>query len=98
MGFHALHPVVQHHIVTTLRWPDLRPLQEASVSPLLDGEDAILLASSAGGKAEAAFFPVLSCMAHDDWLGVSVLYVCPLKALLNNLESRLHTYATWLGR
>lgn len=98
MGFHALHPVVQHHIVTTLGWPGLRPLQEASVGPLMDGEDAILLAPTAGGKTEAAFFPVLSRMAHDDWPGVSVLYVCPLKALLNNLESRLHTYASWLGR
>ncbi len=34
-GFDLLHPVVQHHIVNTLGWPTLRPLQEAAVAPLL---------------------------------------------------------------
>lgn len=97
-GFLALHPVLQHHIVTTLRWPGLRPLQNASVTPLLAGEDAILLAPTAGGKTEAATFPLLSRMASEDWAGVSVLYICPLKALLNNLEPRLAHYASWLGR
>lgn len=98
MGFSSLHPVVQHHIVTTLGWPGLRPLQDASVDPLIACDDAILLAPTAGGKTEAAFFPVLSRMATEEWSGVSVLYVCPLKALLNNLEPRLSTYASWLGR
>lgn len=98
MGFDSLHPVLQHHIVTTLRWPGLRPLQESSVDPLTSGEDAILLAPTAGGKTEAAFFPVLSRMGTEEWRGVSVLYLCPLKALLNNLEPRLTEYASWLGR
>ena len=98
MGFSSLHPVLQHHIVTTLRWPGLRPLQEASIDPLLAGEDAILLAPTAGGKTEAAVFPVLSRMSTDGWRGVSVLYICPLKALLNNLEPRLTEYTAWLGR
>ena len=98
MGFSSLHPVIQHHIATTLRWPGLRPLQDAAVDPLLAGEDAILLAPTAGGKTEAAFFPVLSRMGTENFHGVSVLYLCPLKALLNNLEPRLTNYASWLGR
>lgn len=97
-GFALLHPALQHHIVSTLRWPGLRPLQNDSVVPLLAGEDAILLAPTAGGKTEAATFPLLSRMAVEDWDGVSVLYICPLKALLNNLEPRLTHYASWLGR
>lgn len=97
-GFYSLHPVVQHHIVSTLGWPGLRPLQEASVDPLLSGSDAILLAPTAGGKTEAAVFPLLTRMVNEDWSGVSVLYVCPLKALLNNLENRLSMYAAWVGQ
>lgn len=93
-----LHPVVQHHIVNTLGWPGLRPLQEAAVEPLLSGVDALLLAPTAGGKTEAASFPVLSRMAGEGWTGVSVLYVCPLRALLANLEPRLASYASWVGR
>ncbi len=57
-----------------------------------------MLAPTAGGKTEAAAFPLLSAMASQDWQGVSVLYVCPLRALLNNLQPRLHGYAQWLGR
>ncbi|GAA1485111.1 DEAD/DEAH box helicase [Brachybacterium fresconis] len=97
-GFDALAPSVQHHIVNTLGWPGLRPLQEEAVAPLVAGEDAILLAPTAGGKTEAAAFPLLTRMSTEDWRGTSVLYVCPLRALLNNLHPRLSSYAQWLGR
>ncbi|AZM58881.1 MULTISPECIES: DEAD/DEAH box helicase [unclassified Streptomyces] len=93
-----LDTVVLHHIVNTLGWPDLRPLQRAAINPLMDGEDAVLLAPTAGGKTEAACFPLLSAMAEQKWSGTSVLYLCPLKALLNNLVSRVDSYAQWLGR
>jgi ATP-dependent Lhr-like helicase len=93
-----LHPVVLHHIANTLNWPDLRPLQRDAITPLMDGDDALLLAPTAGGKTEAAAFPLLSAMAQTPWPGTSVLYVCPLKALLNNLLPRLETYSSWLGR
>ncbi|MGW2110775.1 DEAD/DEAH box helicase [Streptomyces sp. NPDC001948] len=93
-----LHPGIVHHIVNTLGWPGLRPLQEEAIRPLVDGSDALLLAPTAGGKTEAASFPLLSRMAREGWTGTSVLYVCPLKALLNNLLPRLETYTSWLGR
>jgi ATP-dependent Lhr-like helicase len=93
-----LDPVVLHHIVNTLGWPDLRPLQRAAITPLTEGQDAVLLAPTAGGKTEAACFPLLSAMAGQKWTGTSVLYLCPLKALLNNLVVRVDTYAGWLGR
>ncbi|MFI8182471.1 DEAD/DEAH box helicase [Actinacidiphila glaucinigra] len=93
-----LDPVVLHHIVNSLGWPDLRPLQREAITPLMDGEDAVLLAPTAGGKTEAACFPMLSAMADQKWSGTSVLYLCPLKALLNNLVTRVDSYAQWLGR
>lgn len=97
-GFDDLNVVVQHHVVNTLGWPALRPLQEQAIAPLLGGQDALLLAPTAGGKTEAALFPVLSRMHAEQWRGLSVLYICPLKALLNNLEPRITSYAGWLGR
>lgn len=93
-----LHPGLVHHIVNTLGWPGLRPLQEEAIAPLVNGADALLLAPTAGGKTEAACFPLLSRMDGEKWTGTSVLYVCPLKALLNNLLPRLETYTSWLGR
>ncbi len=93
-----LHPVIQHHLVNTLGWPTLRPLQVCAAAPVLSTGDCLLLAPTAGGKTEAAVFPLLTRMASEGWTGTSVLYLCPLRALLNNLHPRLAMYAGWLGR
>jgi len=93
-----LHPALLHNVVNTLGWADLRPLQERAVAPVIGGADALLLAPTAGSKTEAAVFPLLSMFALEGWSGLSVLYVCPLRALLNNLEPRRTSYAGWLGR
>jgi len=97
-GFAQLAPSLQHHIANTLGWPGLRPLQQQAVAPIVDGADALLLAPTAGGKTEAAMFPLLTRMHAQRWTGVSVLYLCPLKALLNNLTPRIDAYAQWMGR
>jgi ATP-dependent helicase Lhr and Lhr-like helicase len=96
-AFDDLHPALQYHIVSTLRWPDLRPTQTDAVRPVMAGEDVLILAPTAGGKTEAAVFPLLSRTAGQGWHGLSVLYVCPIKALLNNLAPRLQQYAGFLG-
>lgn len=93
-----LHPALQHHLVNTLGWTTLRPLQEAAIGPILDGEHALLVAPTAGGKTEAAVLPVVSRMLDEDWRGLSVLYLCPLRALLNNLEPRLSHMGRLVGR
>ncbi len=98
MPARELDPSIVHHVVNTLGWPDLRPLQRAAVGPILAGDDVLLLAPTAGGKTEAAAFPVLTRMADEAWRGLSTIYVCPLRALLNNLEPRLQSYAAWTGR
>ena len=59
-AFERLHPSIQYHIVNSLGWPNLRPTQLDSIDPLLNGHDALVLAPTAGGKTEAAIFPVLS--------------------------------------
>lgn len=97
-AFDRLDPLVQHHIVNSIGWRSLRPLQEESIEPILDGKHCLLLAPTAGGKTEAAMFPVFSRIVSEKWDGLSVVYVCPLKALLNNLHQRLSHYAGLLGR
>jgi len=96
--FEKLDPLVQHHIVNTLGWRELRPLQEQSIEPIQNGEHCLLLAPTAGGKTEAAIFPVLSRICSENWAGLSVLYICPLRALLNNLHVRLQEYCNMVGR
>lgn len=96
--FDRLHPAVQYHVVNSLGWTSLRPTQLEAIDPILAGTHCLLLAPTAGGKTEAAVIPVFSRMLSEEWQGVSVLYVCPIKALLNNLEERLARYAAYFGR
>ncbi|MDW9414207.1 DEAD/DEAH box helicase [Sinorhizobium meliloti] len=96
--FEQLHPAIRYHILNTLRWGDLRPTQRDAIAPIHSGEDVLLLAPTAGGKTEAAFLPLLSRATSQSWTGLSILYLCPLKALLNNLEPRLNRYVGFVGR
>src|SRR4051794_25857188 len=94
----GLDEAIEFHVVNSLGWSDLRPLQAAAVEPVRSGDDCVLVAPTAGGKTEAAVFPLLSQMVQDRWTGTSVLYVTPLRALLNNLHPRIVRYGAWLGR
>ncbi|MDC0721691.1 DEAD/DEAH box helicase [Nannocystis bainbridge] len=96
-GIDRLHPHLQHAIVHDLGWRSLRPVQELTIDAVLDGCNAVVLAPTAGGKTEAAIFPLLSRILSENLQPVSVLYVCPIRALLNNQEERLTSYARMVG-
>ena len=96
--FDLLHPALQYHIVNSLGWRELRAFQETAIRPALEGRHMLILAPTAGGKTEAALFPILSRMLEQDWRGLSLLYICPIKALMNNLAERLGRYFSLLGR
>ncbi len=98
MSFERLTPALQYQIANTLGFASLRPVQERSIDTILDGKNAVILAPTAGGKTEAAFFPLLSAMDAGDWEPVSVLYLSPIRALLNNQADRLAGYAGLVGR
>jgi ATP-dependent Lhr-like helicase len=97
-AFEHLHPVLKHHIINTLDWRQLRPLQELSIQSILSGNHALMIAPTAGGKTEASIFPLISRMLFENWSGLSILYICPIKALLNNLHHRLSQYMRMVGR
>jgi ATP-dependent helicase Lhr and Lhr-like helicase len=96
-AFDRLHPALQHHVVNSLGWRDLRPVQNLAIDAYLNGANLVILAPTAGGKTEAAFFPILSKMLTDSWTGFTVLYVSPIRALLNNQQERLARYFRLVG-
>lgn len=97
-GFERLTGALQYQIVNTLGFQALRPVQELTIDAVLDGDDCVVLAPTAGGKTEAAFFPLLSRMTEEDWRPTSVLYLSPIRALLNNQEDRVQRFAGLVGR
>jgi ATP-dependent Lhr-like helicase len=100
--FARFSPRLQQAIVARLGWSSLRPVQEEAGEVLLQGHNAVILAPTAGGKTEASMFPLLSLMVADQGSddqpeGVGVLYVAPIRALLNNQEDRLGLYTEMVG-
>jgi len=97
-AFDRLNGAMQYHLVNTLGFASLRPVQNQTIDAILDGDNCVVLAPTAGGKTEAALFPLLSQMDANAWTGPSVIYLSPIKALLNNQETRLQRYAGMLSR
>jgi ATP-dependent helicase Lhr and Lhr-like helicase len=95
--FSRFSPRLQQAIVARLGWSSLRPVQEEAGDVLLAGQNAIILAPTAGGKTEAAIFPVISGMVNEAPFGLGAIYVAPIKALLNNQADRLGLYTEMVG-
>ena len=88
-GFEQLESRIQRWIWAE-GWTSLRDAQEWAVPVLVDADqDVIIAAATAAGKTEAAFLPILTnLLNHDDPSG-AVLYISPLKALINDQWDRL---------
>lgn len=87
--FSRYAPFIQEYIYRN-RWDDLRTVQNEACTLLMDTEDHVIIASgTASGKTEAAFFPVLTLLCENPSASVSVLYISPLRALINDQFERL---------
>ena len=72
-------------------WQSLRGVQVAAGEAIFGTDQNVLLsASTASGKTEAAFYPILTLMAEDPPASVGALYIAPLKALINDQFDRLN--------
>ncbi len=77
-------------------WPDLREIQKRAIEPILSGDrDVLISASTAAGKTEAFFLPACSAIAKEE-NGFGILYISPLKALINDQYRRLESLSEML--
>ena len=87
--FYRLAPFIQEYIYRN-HWDELRDVQVRAISEILDGSGHVLIAAgTASGKTEAAFFPMLTKLAQKPRDSFGVLYIGPLKALINDQFSRI---------
>lgn len=94
-----LHPGLARRIVAK-GWSELKPVQRAAAPAILAGDDVVIEAPTAGGKTESVLFPSLTVAAglpRGPGVGVRILYLAPLRALLNDLETRAKEYAEACG-
>ena len=72
-------------------WESLRAIQVAAGDAIFNTDENVLLcASTASGKTEAAFFPIITLFSEDPPTSVGALYIGPLKALINDQFLRLN--------
>jgi ATP-dependent Lhr-like helicase len=68
------------------------PIQQQAIPPILDGRHALLIAATASGKTEAVLAPILERLwpnLQSPNLPISILYICPTRALVRDLYERL---------
>lgn len=88
--FDRYAPFVQDFIYRN-GWENLRAIQTAAGDAIFNTDENVLLsASTASGKTEAAFFPILTLFSEDMPRSVGALYIGPLKALINDQFLRLN--------
>ncbi len=88
--FNRYAPFVQDYIYRN-GWESLRAIQVAAGDAIFNTDKNVLLcASTASGKTEAAFFPIITLFSEDPPTSVGALYIGPLKALINDQFLRLN--------
>ncbi len=88
-AFDRYAPFIQEYIYRK-GWTDIRQVQAEACDAILDTDRNIIIASgTASGKTEAAFFPMLTQLQQYPSQTIGILYISPLKALINNQFDRL---------
>lgn len=87
--FNRLAPFIQEFIYRS-GWDELRDVQTEAIRAILDTDQHVLITSgTASGKTEAAFFPILTALTEKPAESLGVMYIGPLKALINDQFERI---------
>lgn len=71
------------------RFGKLLPIQEKTIPLILKRKNAIIVSSTASGKTEAVVAPLIERLLNENWKDLSILYICPTRALVNDMYYRL---------
>lgn len=88
-AFDLLNKRIQK-VIYEMKWESFRPIQNDAIFHMITSpSDLIISAPTASGKTESAFLPVISQIADNGKDSVKILYVSPLKALINDQFDRV---------
>jgi len=71
------------------RYGKLLPIQLKTIPVILEGKNAIIVSSTASGKTEAVVAPLIERCLEENWKDLSILYISPTRALVNDMYYRL---------
>jgi ATP-dependent helicase Lhr and Lhr-like helicase len=72
-----------------MNWKDLTPIQKATIPRFREKKDILIIAPTASGKTESVLIPVFDDILKNMLEPMSVLFVSPLKALINDTHQRI---------
>ena len=92
-----INPKLLYFLSNNQKWSQLNPIQKKAILSILNGDNTLILAPTASGKTEAALIPIFSDILDNNLEPVSVLYISPLKALINDMYNRINKWCDYFS-
>jgi ATP-dependent Lhr-like helicase len=80
-----------------LGWKSLNPIQEKAIPIIKEKKDTLVISPTASGKTEAVLIPIFDDILTNHLEAVSVIYVSPLKALINDMNDRIEIWSDYFN-
>lgn len=96
-SFELLDSRLRGYIANRLRWKSLTPIQNQSIPSIKEGNDTLVISPTASGKTEAVLMPILDDIIRNNLEPLSVIYVSPLKALINDMYDRIDKWCDYFN-
>ncbi|BDZ68749.1 hypothetical protein GCM10025860_21970 [Methanobacterium ferruginis] len=92
-----LNPQLKGFLANRLRWKNLNPIQEHTIPIMKDRTNTLVISPTASGKTEAVLIPIFDDILTNHLEPLSVIYVSPLKALINDMHDRMEKWCEYFN-
>lgn len=83
---------LRRYLANNLGWKRLNPIQNIAIPYIKEKTDTLVIAPTASGKTEAVLLPIFDEIITNNLEPLSVIYVSPLKALINDMHFRIERW------
>ena len=84
-------------LANRLKWKKLNPIQEEAIPIIKEKNDTLVISPTASGKTEAVLIPIFDDIIRNNLEPVSVIYISPLKALINDMNDRIEKWCDYFN-
>lgn len=92
-----LNKRLTYFLSNKLKWTKLNEIQNKAIPEIIGGNDTLVIAPTASGKTEAVLIPIFSQLLDNNPEPMSVLYISPLKALINDMYDRIDLWGSYFN-
>ena len=92
-----LSPRLKSFLANRLKWKNLNPIQEQAMPIISSKKDTLVISPTASGKTEAVLIPIFNEIISNNLKPMSVIYVSPLKALINDMNERIEKWCDYFN-